>query len=90
MSQAVGDRLVAAGVPLRATYGATEFAGPVKIWTEPITPDWLPPITPNEDWAWLEWMNQAKTRMEPQGDGTYELVVIVSALSIGFSSCECS
>ncbi|EKM51563.1 uncharacterized protein PHACADRAFT_212203 [Phanerochaete carnosa HHB-10118-sp] len=75
LSQAVGDRLEAAGVPLRSLYGGTEFASPMKIWSEPITPDWLPPITPNGDWAWLEWSSRTKTRMEPQGDGTYELVI---------------
>ncbi|EKM51562.1 uncharacterized protein PHACADRAFT_127221 [Phanerochaete carnosa HHB-10118-sp] len=78
LSQTVGDRLVAAGVPLRPTYGATEIAGPIKIWPEPITPDRLPPITPNEDWAWFEWTSEAKTRMEPQGDGTCELVILIA------------
>ena len=75
----MGDKLVSAGVRIRSVYGGTEFPGPVKVWPEPITPDFLPPLVPNEDWAWFEWTSRATTRMEPQGDGTYELVMIVSA-----------
>ena len=53
------------------------------------TPGSLAPIKPGKDWAWLEFSNTIAHRMEPQGDGTYELVVIVSLASSDNRTKQC-
>lgn len=87
---AIGAKLVEAGVPIVSVYGGTEFGSPTKIWDE--TPGSIAPSKPDENWAWLQFSNAATVRMIPQGDGTYELVVIVSPHSSAirhiYNRCE--
>ena len=72
LSTAVGDELARAGVPLSNMYGGTEFGSPLKPW------DQQPPETLGRDWAWYIIHEDSNSKFEPQGDGTYELVVHVS------------
>ena len=74
MSIAVGDKLVAAGVPIFQGYGGSEFGNPTQAWDEMPTSE----LRQHHDWAWLKFSPVAKVEMDPQGDGTYELVVHVS------------
>ncbi|CAL1709603.1 unnamed protein product [Somion occarium] len=72
LSEANGNKLVAAGVRLTSIYGTTEI-GPV---TKPIELD----VPDNErqanpDWAWLAFSDKLKMRWVDQGDGTYELQI---------------
>ena len=74
LSISVGDKLVQAGVNLCNGYGGTEFGNPVLPW------DRIPRTStkPDPDWYWFRVAEDANVRFEPQGDGSYELVVLVS------------
>lgn len=63
-----------AGVNLCNGYGGTEFGNPVLPW------DRIPreSTEPDTDWYWYRVAEDANLRFEPQGDGSYELVVVVS------------
>lgn len=73
MSLAVGNRLVEAGVPLNNGYGATEFGSPALPWDEISRTS----TKPDPDWYWYRMTDTKHTRFEPQGDGTYEMVLMV-------------
>ena len=69
-----GDKLIHAGVPLRNGYGGSEFGCPFMAWDD------IPRTStkPDPDWAWYRVPQDAhNVRWEPQGDGSYELVVYV-------------
>ena len=83
MAAKAGDKLVQAGVRLAITYGGTEFASITSAFPEDGPPD--APLTPNEDWAWMKFSKKPGIRMVPQGDGTYELHVLVRS-SINYNS----
>lgn len=74
LSVPVGNRLVEAGVPLRNVYGGTEFGAPMLAW------DKIPRSStrPDPDWHWYWILDSPDIRWDLQGDGTYELVVVVS------------
>ena len=74
----VGDKLVAAGVPLISGYGASEFGSPTKPWDE--VPEGQ--LLYNPDWAWLRISDNVKAEFVPQGDGTFELVLHVSVCAV--------
>ena len=57
------------GVRLRNGYGGTEFGNPPLPW------DRLP--QPDPDWYW-HYITYPNMVLDPQGDGTYELVINVS------------
>ena len=65
-----------AGVPLSNGYGGSEFGNPFRPWDQkPRTS-----TGPDLDWYWFQVKENSKNvRFEPQGDGSYELVVFVSA-----------
>ncbi|GJE98682.1 putative NRPS-like protein biosynthetic cluster [Phanerochaete sordida] len=72
LALSTGDKLVQAGVPLRNGYGGTEFGNPTMPW------DQIPRTSskPDPDWAWYRVpVDAPNIKWEPQGDGTYELVV---------------
>ncbi|KIP12187.1 hypothetical protein PHLGIDRAFT_62555 [Phlebiopsis gigantea 11061_1 CR5-6] len=71
LSIPVGDRMASEGVPLSSGYGGTEFGGPTASWDE-LRPDEL---QYNPNWAWIRFSNYVRTEWEPQGDGTYELII---------------
>lgn len=72
LSFSVGDRLVKSGVPLCNGYGGTEFGNPTVPWDQ---------IPRDDDWFWFRFRPNSNMRFESQGDGTYELVVVVSDIS---------
>ena len=78
LSASVGNQLVNAGIPLYCGYGGSEFGQPGKSWDE--TPGSLAPLEPAKDWDYIQISRFATVRWEPQGDGTFELVLLVSVL----------
>ena len=72
-----GDELVAAGVKLLPIYGGTEFGCPtLAFYNTGKRGD----IRTLEDWEWMQFDTEAvDVRFIPQGDGSYELQVLVSA-----------
>ena len=77
MSIAVGDKLVEAGVNLRNTLGGTEFGTPFLSWDQIARSSTKPDL----DWYWFHVSPDANNiRFVPQGDGSYELVIYVSAM----------
>jgi hypothetical protein len=76
LSSVAGDKLVAAGVPIVSLYGGTEFGGPIEVFDEKLGS--VAPIRPSTDWAWLKFSKRTAYKMEPEGDGTYNLVIFVS------------
>ena len=78
LSTAGGNKLVEAGVRLQSTYGLTECGGPSKCYRvdQSLPPD--APVKTKWDWEWLEMSDRVKPRWIPQGDGTYELHLLVS------------
>ena len=69
LSEKSGNKLVAGGVNLYAMYGATEFG----VHSEMLIPD----VKSRAEWAWIclpDWM---RCRWVPEGDGTYELHLLV-------------
>ncbi|GJE99727.1 acetyl-CoA synthetase-like protein [Phanerochaete sordida] len=68
-----GDKLVARGVRLQSEYGGTEFGSPSMAWDDvPSSSDGRP----DPDWMYFRALEQAQNmRWEPQGDGTYELIL---------------
>lgn len=78
LSTANGNRLVEAGVNLQCTYGLTECGGPSMGYR--VDPS-LPPEAPVKtkwDWEWLELSDRMHPRWIAQGDGSYELHLLVS------------
>ncbi|KAG5652629.1 putative NRPS-like protein biosynthetic cluster [Sphagnurus paluster] len=64
LTQTIGDRLVEAGVPLRPTYGGTEFGAPSHF---------VPTEGEVNDWEYVRFAeDRVKLRWVPQGDGTFE------------------
>ncbi|GJE97028.1 acetyl-CoA synthetase-like protein [Phanerochaete sordida] len=70
LSNEVGDKLAADGVPLHAGYGGGEFGNPIVSWDEVSSAALRSP-----DWKWYRFSAEPDVRMIPQGDGTYELVI---------------
>ena len=69
-----GDKLVQMGISLRNGYGSTEFGNPSMAWDD------IPRTStkPDPGWMWYRVPQDAPNiKWEPQGDGTYELVVYV-------------
>lgn len=78
LSDANGDRLAEAGVKLFSIYGGTEFGGPSQVFD---TDDSQGPdgdCKTSRDWAWMKFSETMNPRMISQGDGTYELHLLVS------------
>lgn len=64
------------GVRVFSGYGGTEIGDPMKSWDE--TPGSLAPLEIRTDFNYMEVSRDRDVKFEPQGDGTYELVVYVS------------
>lgn len=71
LSRSVGDKLVHAGVSLCNGYGGTEFGGPFRSWDEIPRMD----VESRLEWNWFWVKDCVNVRFEPQGDGTYEMIV---------------
>ena len=75
LSTETGDKLVHVGVKLVVAYGGTEFGAPMTVYPEGKSDD--APIEPNEDWSWMRLNERMNPRWVAQGDGTYELQLLV-------------
>ena len=73
--------LVAAGVRLTSIYGLTETGVLNKIMDVDYSPNAKPQARKPEDWAYLQFDERIKPRWVDQGDGTYELQLLVSTRS---------
>ena len=74
LSQKCGDDLVAAGVKITSLYAATEIGLPTPIFDpEPCSAGVRDPM----DWEWVEICDDVKARWDPQGDGSFELQILV-------------
>ncbi|EKM59937.1 uncharacterized protein PHACADRAFT_206156 [Phanerochaete carnosa HHB-10118-sp] len=72
LAVSTGDKLVQMGVRLHSSYGSTEIGDSYVAWGE------IPAISyePDPNWAWFHAPpNAPNIKWDPQGDGTYELVV---------------
>ncbi|GJF00095.1 acetyl-CoA synthetase-like protein [Phanerochaete sordida] len=73
LTLATGNRLTQQGVRLQSGYGSTEIGNPTMAWDDFPTrsergdPDWMYLRTPP---------NARNVRWEPQGDGTWELIIV--------------
>lgn len=65
----MGNLLVEAGVILHAAYGGTEFGMTTKL-SPPADKD-------SKDWEYMQFNDHMNTRWVPQGDGTFELQLLV-------------
>lgn len=66
-----------AGVRLHCTYGLTECGSPSKGY---VVDESLPldaPVRTKWDWEWIEINDSMNPRWVPQGDGSYELQLLV-------------
>jgi hypothetical protein len=72
-----GDKLAKAGVKLCGTYGATEFGVHSLMFDEDDSQGPDAPFKTSADWAWITFPNTMNCRWIPQGDGSYELHVLV-------------
>lgn len=70
LSRKKGDALVAAGVMIAIEYGATETGGSVHLF--PRRQDLL-----DGDWDWVRFSQRVTPRWIPQGDGLFELQMLV-------------
>lgn len=73
-------------------YGGTEFGSPMKTWDE--TPGSLAPLEIDSEWNYKQVSKFVSVRWEPQGDGKFELIILVgSALCYYFRRlifvCRC-
>ena len=78
LGKKTGDKLVAAGVKLTSVYGGTEF-GTTTLAYYPERPEDAPyDIRSSHDWEWMQMSERVNCRWIPQGDGTFELQLLVS------------
>ena len=75
----MGDKLTRAGVHLFSVYGCTEYGVYTRVLdTVDVLGERATAEKTKDDWMWLTFMEERmKLRWEPQGDGTYELHVLV-------------
>lgn len=84
LTKEAGDKIVNAGVWLKSVYGGTEFGVPMSPLRlkegehgEKDRKDWDIGADSRE-WEWQAFAPNAELRWEAQGDGTYELIFMVS------------
>ena len=80
MSDPNGTKLANAGVKLFSVYGGTEFGVYINLCdTDEFPGGSWPYQKTREDWSWMGFSEERlKIRWVPQGDGTYELHLLVS------------
>ncbi|KAF9261013.1 acetyl-CoA synthetase-like protein [Marasmius fiardii PR-910] len=69
----VGDKLVAAGIPVTLLYACTEVG---------MFASFFPKANPGKEWEYFEFGDFVSTNFVPQGDGTFEFIATPSASSI--------
>ena len=72
-----GNKLTAAGVKLYSTYGTTELGSVTKILDVDDSDTRSVDAKTSAEWSWLTFTDRVKCRWIPEGDGTYELHVLV-------------
>lgn len=77
LSQKTGDKLAMAGVKFFAAYGSTEGGANTDIFDVDYSACPDATVKSKEDWAWLSFTESMKPRWIPQGDGSYELQLLV-------------
>lgn len=77
LSQKTGDKLAMAGVKFFAAYGSTEGGPNTDIFDVDYSAGPDATVKSKEDWAWLNLTDSMKPRWVPQGDGSYELQLLV-------------
>lgn len=82
ISQASGNKLISEGIKLCIVYGSTEAGSSIQGFDldDSRGPD--APWRTSADWEWMKFADYVKPRWVPQGDGTYELHLLVSL--VGF------
>ena len=86
LSETVGRRLVNEGVPLAVWYGGTEFGPPVRILDVVDKPE-DPQQKTKDDWQYVEIEDMIKHRWVPEGDGQYELQILVRVALQNYQDC---
>lgn len=82
LPEKVGERLFRSGVPLTTSYGGTEFGAPA---VPPDIKDCL-----SGDWNYFYFPDRTQVRFVDQGDGTYELQILVRSRSFSaYISVSC-
>ena len=77
LSKNIGDELISKGVPLYPWYGGTEFGPPTNVFDIDDSTSPSPMAKAWEDWDWLSFSSLVNCRWIPEGDGTYELQLLV-------------
>lgn len=78
MSTQTGQKLQAAGVKLYAVYGSTELGTPSTVFDIDDSQGLdNPHAKTSADWQWMRFPDRLNIRWSPQGDGSYELQVLV-------------
>ena len=77
LSQKTGDKLAMAGAKFFPVYGSTEGGVNTRVYDIDYAAGPDAPVKSKEDWAWLSIMETNNPRWVPQGDGTYELHLLV-------------
>ena len=70
--------LVSAGVNLTSIYGITETGVLNKVMDVDFSQEPRPGYKTPREWAWLQFDERINIRWASQGDGTFELQVLVS------------
>ncbi|KAF9810700.1 hypothetical protein IEO21_06834 [Rhodonia placenta] len=76
LSEKNGTKLTNAGVDLVCIYGGTEFGVPSACFDLELGAKNNPAGKTREDWQWMQFTDRVKVRWEPQGDGSYECVLL--------------
>ena len=63
-------------------YGATEIGAYTDVFDADDSHGPDAPVKTSADWAWFSFCSRVKPRWIPQGDGTYELQLLVSVSSL--------
>lgn len=79
LSDVNGDKLTAAGVALFSIYGTTEVGTITRIFDTDDSKRPESTVKTSRDWAWMQFSEKTNPRWIPQGDGTYELHLLVSS-----------
>ena len=77
LSEKSGNKLAAAGVKFYAIYGATEFGSATSVLDADDSESAGANTKISADWAWMSFSDRIKPRWVPEGDGTYELQLLV-------------
>lgn len=81
LSTKAGERLLAGGVKLISVYGSTECGACSRLFDIDYESDAADKKT-KDDWEWYAFTDCITRRWIPQGDGTYELQILVCTFNV--------